>query len=269
MRLNVHGVSTSINEKQIISDINLEVKSGQFIGIIGPNGSGKSTLLKNIYRIIKPDCGKITLEDEDIFTLSAKKTAQKMAVVSQESALLFDFSIKEMVLMGRAPHKKMLEMDTAEDERIVEEALEKVSLTDYADRSFSTLSGGEKQRVMVARALAQQAKILILDEPTNHLDIHHQLQLMDLIKTLNITVIAALHDLNMASVYCDSIYVLQNGKIVTAGKSEEVLTESILRDVFRVNTNIITHPVTGKVHITFLSDTVQMNKWKEKPLVRV
>lgn len=151
----------------------------------------------------------------------------------------------------------MTEGDSFEDLRISQEALDKVDLGEYGERSISTLSGGEKQRVMVARALTQQAKILVLDEPTNHLDIHHQLQLMDLAKTLNITVIAALHDLNIASAYCDFIYVLNHGEIVISGKPEEVLTEKTLREVFRVNTDIIKHPITGKTHITFLTDLMQ------------
>ncbi|MBM4763595.1 heme ABC transporter ATP-binding protein [Bacillus sp. B15-48] len=268
MRIQVQDVSTSINEKRIISNIHLEARSGEFVGVIGPNGSGKSTLLKNIYRLNKPDCGKITLGDEDIYKLSAKKTAQKMAVVSQESQNSFDFSVKEIVLMGRAPHKRMIEIDTEEDLRITEESLNKVGLSNYSDRSITTLSGGEKQRVMVARALAQQAKVLVLDEPTNHLDIHHQLQLMDLVKTLDITVIAALHDLNIAATYCDRIYVLNRGEIVISGTPEEVLTEATLKEVFRVNTNIVQHPITGKTHITFLADSVSVRRYDEKELVK-
>lgn len=257
MQVDVESVSFSIQEKKIITDIYLQAKSGQFVGIIGPNGSGKSTLLKNIYRVNKPDCGKITLDNEEIYKISAKKTSQKMAVVSQESSSLFDFSVREIVLMGRTPHKKMMESDTMKDGNIAEEALHHVGLSNYGDRSITTLSGGEKQRVMVARALAQQAKVLVLDEPTNHLDVQHQLQLMDLIKTLNITIITALHDLNIASSYCDLIYVMRDGEIVTSGTPEEVLTEKILQEVFRVNTSIITHPITGKTHITFLSSTLQ------------
>lgn len=256
MGVMVEGVSASIRDKEIISAIHMQVKPGQFVGLIGPNGSGKSTLLKSIYRIHKPDCGIITLDHDNVYELSAKKTAQKMAVVSQESQHTFEFFVKEIVLMGRAPHKKMMDTETTEDMRIAEEALEKVGLECYGDRLISTLSGGEKQRVMVARALAQQAKYLILDEPTNHLDIHHQLQLMDLVKTLDITVIAALHDLNIASVYCDYIYVLDHGRLAVSGRPEEVLTETILKEIFRVKTNIIQHPITGKTHITFLSDVV-------------
>lgn len=269
MDITVEDVQVSIEEKKIISDIYMQVKPGHFVGLIGPNGSGKSTLLKSVYRLNKPDCGNITLDHENIYEISAKKTAQKMAVVSQESQLTFDFSVREIVLMGRAPHKKMMEMETSEDMDIVEEALEKVGLKGYEDRLIFTLSGGEKQRVMVARALAQQAKVLVLDEPTNHLDIRHQLQLMDLVRTLDVTVIAALHDLNIASVYCDYIYVLKQGRLAAEGRPEEVLTESILREVFEVNTHIIQHPITGKTHITFLSDAISTSKNDEKELVKL
>lgn len=253
MEVKVEGVSFSIQEKQIITDIYFRAKEGQTVGVIGPNGSGKSTLLKNIYRVHQPDVGKITLDNESIDKLSVKKTAQKMAVVSQESSGAFDFSVREVVLMGRAPHKKMLESDSENDGKIADEALEKVGLSEYGNRSITTLSGGERQRVMVARALTQQAKVLILDEPTNHLDIHHQLQLMDLVKTLDITVVTALHDLNIASNYCDWIYVMNEGEIVMSGTPEDVLTEKTLEKVFRVYTHIVTHPITNQTHITFLS----------------
>lgn len=253
MEVKAEALSYSISEKKIISDIYFQAKTGQKVGLIGPNGSGKSTLLKNIYRVYQPDLGKITIDDEPITNISSKKSAQKMAVVSQDSATLFDFSVREVVLMGRAPHKKLLEADNDSDEEIMQHALQKVGMSSYENRSIATLSGGEKQRVMLARALAQQAQILVLDEPTNHLDIHHQLQLMDLVRTLDVTIIAALHDLNIASSYCDIIYVMNKGEIFTYGTPEEVLTESLLQEVFRVHTSVTKHSITGKTHITFLS----------------
>lgn len=260
MQVDVENVSFNIEDKNIISDVFLQAKQGEFVGLIGPNGSGKSTFLKNIYRVHQPDIGKVFLNHEDIYQLTAKQTSKNMAVVSQESGGFFDFSIQEMVLMGRAPHKRLLEADTSKDFAIAEEALKKVGLEKYGDRSIATLSGGEKQRVMVARALTQQAKVLILDEPTNHLDVHHQLHLMDLVKSLNITVITALHDLNIAAAYCDKIYVLENGQIAKYGRPEEVLTEQTLQKIFRVNTSIIQHPETKKTHITFLSSTLNQSK---------
>jgi iron complex transport system ATP-binding protein len=254
--LSVDKLTASIHRSTIIQDICLHVDRREFIGIIGPNGSGKSTLLKTIYLILKPDSGVITLDGDNIQQISARRTAQKMAVVSQEAPILFEFSVQEIVYMGRSPHKRLLEGDTADDQRIVEDALTRVDMLRYKDRSFTSLSGGEKQRVMIARALAQQATFLVLDEPTNHLDIHHQLQIMDLVKVLDVTVIAALHDLNLAAAYCDRLYMLDDGKLVAMGTPAEVLTVQNLRDIFGVETDIMIHPITRKTHITFLTEWI-------------
>lgn len=253
MKVQTKDISFRIGNKEILKNASFLAKSGQFVGIIGPNGSGKSSLLKNIYRFYRPDSGKVFLNDQDIAELSVKKTAKNLAVLHQESATNFEFSVKEIVLMGRAPHKGLWESDTVKDEKIVQKALQKVGLWALQHRSITTLSGGEKQRVMLARALAQQAQVLILDEPTNHLDIHYQLQLMELIKTLENTVITALHDLNIAAQYCDQIYVMNQGKIQTNGTPEEVLTHTTLREIFHVNADIARHPKTQKLHITYLS----------------
>jgi iron complex transport system ATP-binding protein len=253
MKLAIEHVSCTIMETSIIQDISMHIKDGQFVGIIGPNGSGKSTLLKTASRILKPNAGVVRLDGQLLYELSPKIAAREMAVVSQETSLTFDFSVQEIVWMGRHPHKRIFQSDTDEDLRIVNEALERVGLQGYEERSFKSLSGGEKQRVLIARALAQQAKLIILDEPTNHLDIRHQLQLMELVKTLNVTVLAALHDLNLASVYCDYLYVIQHGQVVMSGTPENVLTKERVREVFGVETEIIIHPVTKKPHITFLA----------------
>ncbi|MEJ9280320.1 MULTISPECIES: heme ABC transporter ATP-binding protein [Ureibacillus] len=253
MKLAIEHVSCTIMETSIIQDISIHIKDGQFVGIIGPNGSGKSTLLKIASRILKPNAGAVRLDGQHLYELSPKKAAQEIAVVSQETSLTFDFSVQEIVLMGRNPHKRLFQSDTDEDLRIVNEALERVGMQGYEERSFMSLSGGEKQRVLIARALAQQAKLIILDEPTNHLDIRHQLQLMDLVKKLNVTVLAALHDLNLASNYCDYLYVIQNGQVVMSGTPESVLTKDRIREVFGVETEIIIHPLTKKPYITFLT----------------
>ncbi|MCS1383016.1 ABC transporter ATP-binding protein [Lysinibacillus sphaericus] len=253
MTLEAKEVSFSIHDQCILEKVSIQIKAKQFVGLIGPNGSGKSTLLKNMYRLLKPESGTVLLNEQDIFKQSSKIIAKKLAVVSQETPVLFDFQVKDLVSMGRTPHKKLFEMDNKEDFNIVKEALSQTGIAHLETRSFSSLSGGEKKRVMVARALAQQAQILILDEPTNHLDIHHQLQLMDLIQTLHLTVVAALHDLNMAAMYCDYIYVLQQGRIVQYGTPEEVLTPKLLDDVFGVCADIQTHPLTGKPYLTYLS----------------
>ncbi|MFC4770250.1 ABC transporter ATP-binding protein [Effusibacillus consociatus] len=254
MNLLVENISITIEKKNLLRNIGLQVETGEFIGLIGRNGSGKSTLLKSVYRIMKPDAGIISLDGEDIFRLSPRQTAQRMAVVRQEAPVEFDFTVREIVKMGRSPHKRLLQSDSTDDQDIVNDSLSRVGMRDLADQSYMTLSGGEKQRVLIARALAQQAKFLVLDEPTNHLDIRYQLQIMDLLKDLKITVLAALHDLNIAGVYCDRLYVIESGEIVTSGTPEEVLRPELLRNVFGVETEVIIHPITGKPHITFFSE---------------
>lgn len=253
MTLEAKHVSFSIQDQRILEEVSVQIKAKQLVGLIGPNGSGKSTLLKNMYRLLKPESGTVLLNEQDILKQSTRVIAKKLAAVSQETPVLFDFNVRDLVSMGRTPHKKLFEMDNKEDLTIVNEALAQTGIAHLETRSFSSLSGGEKKRVMVARALAQQAQVLILDEPTNHLDIQHQLQLMDLIQTLHLTVVAALHDLNMAAMYCDYIYVLQQGRIVHYGTPEEVLTPELLRDVFGVYADIQTHPLTGKPYLIYLS----------------
>ncbi|ASS73970.1 ABC transporter [Tumebacillus algifaecis] len=252
MSVKAENVSFRIGQSSIIRDITLQVSDKKFVGLIGPNGCGKSTLLKMIYRVLRPDTGTVYLDNEELYRMPARSVFQRMAVVSQESTHNFDFSVQEIVMMGRTPHKGMFQSDTVEDLDIVEQALSRVDMTEYAKRSFMSLSGGEKQRVLIARALAQQAEIIVLDEPTNHLDIRHQLQLMDLVKTLDITVLAALHDLNLASVYCDELYVVRDGSIVVSGPPEDVMTPELLREIFGVEAEVTIHHVTGKPHITFL-----------------
>ncbi|MGE7113513.1 heme ABC transporter ATP-binding protein [Lysinibacillus sp. NPDC047702] len=254
MTLEAKQVSYSIHDQRILHEVSIQIREKQFVGLIGPNGSGKSTLLKNMYRLLKPENGTVLLNEQDIFKQSSKTIARNLAVVSQETPVLFDFTVHDLVSMGRTPHKKLLELDQERDFQIVKDALNQTGIAHLEKRSFSSLSGGEKKRVMVARALAQQAQILILDEPTNHLDIQHQLQLMDLIQTLHLTVVAALHDLNIAAMYCDQIYVLQKGQIVCSGTPEEVLTPTLLQDVFGVYADIQTHPLTGKPYLTYVSE---------------
>lgn len=249
--LELKNIGFSINEKTILHNITCTVNEGKFIGIIGPNGSGKSTMLKVIYRHLKQTEGIVTLHEQEIWQIPPKKLAQQMAVVSQETPLLFDFTVKELVLMGRTPYKKWMSADKRQDFQIVEESMALADVAHLANRTLQQLSGGEKKRVMLARALAQKANILVLDEPTNHLDIEHQLQMMDLVKDLPITILAALHDLNLAAAYCDELLIMNNGTLYASGTPEQVLTEETLRHVFRVNVGISTNPYTNKLHLFF------------------
>lgn len=252
MKISTSGLNLSYGATQILKEITLNIENHEFVGILGPNGSGKSTLLKCMYRVLKPDTGAIFLDGESVQSIRVRDSAKKMAVVAQHNTYQFDFTVQEVVLMGRSPYKKTLERDHAADYEIVAQALKTVGMEALKERSFSTLSGGEQQRVILARALAQQTPCLILDEPTNHLDITHQLQLLQIIKNLNLTVVAAIHDLNIAAAYCNRIYVLEQGKIIAAGSPKQVLTTDFLQDHYQVNTEII-EDRKGKMHILFLS----------------
>ena len=250
MNISAKDIHLSYGAKEILKGVDIHSENGEFVGLIGPNGSGKSTLLKCIYRILKPNAGQVFLDEEELRAMSIKESARKMGVVAQHNYYNFEFTVREVVMMGRAPHKKALERDNAKDYEIVEEALKTVGMEGFAQRSFSTLSGGEQQRVILARALAQQTPCLILDEPTNHLDITHQLQLMRIVKNLSATVISAIHDLNIAAMFCDRIYALKEGRIIAQGTPREVLTEDFIRQVYQVDAEIAKDS-SGQMHILF------------------
>ena len=184
--------------------------------------------------------------------MSFKESALKMAVVGQENDVPFNFKVSEIVAMGRTPHKRLFDIDTPEDKKIVHHALEHVGMADMEKRNYLNLSGGEKQRVIIARAVAQESDFFVLDEPTNHLDISYQLQIFDFVRRLNVTVLSAIHDLNLAALYCDRLYVLKDGKVVLSGTPEEVLTAENIKEVYGVDCTTEIHPETGRVAITYL-----------------
>ena len=250
MNVKAEDIKLSYGAEAILKGVSMEAGNREFVGLIGPNGSGKSTLLKCVYRVLSPDKGAVFLDGKPLKDMNYKTSARSLGVVAQHNYYNFDFSVREVVLMGRAPHKKALERDNAKDYQIVEEALQRVQMEQFADRSFSTLSGGEQQRVILARALAQQTPCLILDEPTNHLDITHQLQLLKIVKKLDATVISAIHDLNIAAMFCDRIYVLKNGEIVAQGTPREVLTRELIREIYEVESDIV-EDSKGNMHILF------------------
>jgi iron complex transport system ATP-binding protein len=252
MRLAVEAVTWGVAGARIVREVSLSCAPGSMVGLIGPNGSGKSSLLRCIYRVLQPEAGRVQLDTEDVWRLTARQAALRIGVVLQEHSGEFEFSVWEMVFMGRTPHKALFERDTAEDERIVEDALRKVGMLDFAERSFLTLSGGEKQRVLVARALAQQTRFLVLDEPTNHLDIRYQLEMLDLVRGLGVTGIAAMHDLNLAALYCDRLYVLKAGALVASGPPQDVLTPELIKAVYGVRAEVAPHPRTGRPQMVFL-----------------
>ena len=250
MEIRAEGVQAVLGGSQILKGVDLLAGQKELVGVIGPNGSGKSTLLKCIYRVLKPSGGAVYLDGKDLEDYSVKQSARRVAVVAQHNYYNFDFTVQDVVLMGRAPHKRALERDNARDYQLVAQALETVGMAAFAGRSFSTLSGGEQQRVILARALAQDTPCLILDEPTNHLDIKYQLQLMDIVKGLDRTVIAAIHDLNIAAMYCDRLYAVRNGTVVKAGTLGEVLTRAFIREVYEVDAQVF-HDPEGQLHILY------------------
>ena len=248
--------------RQILQGIDLELRPKEFLGIIGPNGSGKSTFLKCVYRVQKPTAGKIYFNRKKLDEFSYRESALKLAVVAQHNFYNFDFSVLDVVLMGRSPHKKMMERDNAEDYKIARDALRVVGLEEFGERNFSTLSGGEQQRVILARALTQQTECLVLDEPTNHLDIKYQLEIMDIVKGLGVTVIAAVHDLNIAAMYCDRLIAISGGKVAGIGTPRELLTAEFIKKLYGVDSRVDIEESTGRMNIVYLP-----RHWKKETLL--
>ncbi|MDU1847306.1 ABC transporter ATP-binding protein [Niallia alba] len=244
MELVVNEIEARIGKKEIVKNISILVKKQQFVGLIGPNGCGKSTLLKSIYKSLIPHKGTVMLDDLNVLKVSQKKISQQLGVVGQFNEMNFDLTVHQMVMLGRTPHKKMLESDKQSDVEIVETALARTNLLEYKDRSYLSLSGGEKQRVILARTIAQQPKFMILDEPTNHLDIRYQIEILSCVKELKIGVLAALHDLEMAAHYCDYLYAIKNGEVYAHGTPTEVLTPETIEALYQIKCQTYLNPVT-------------------------
>lgn len=247
--LKVSNLNYSVDNVQILHDVSLDVRPGEFVGILGPNGSGKSTLLKNIYKVTKPQSGSITLGDKNLLTMSNREMARRLAVVGQEHEGSFDFLVEEVVLMGCQARKRLTEGFDAADRAAVQKALEKVELEHLSQRSYLSLSGGEKQRVLIARALVQDTPLMILDEPTNHLDIGSQIKTLNLLKNSGKTIVAALHDLSIAAKYCDRVFILQNGRNVVSGKPDEIITRPLIRQLYDIDASLFTHE--GELYLQY------------------
>ena len=252
MSLEVKTLDYEIRGKEILKDISLEIHTKEFVGLVGPNGCGKSTLLKNIYRTLRPKYNTVFIDGNDILKLSSRKMARELAVMAQENNMEFDFKVQDMVMFGRYSHTKFLQGDTSRDRDLCAEYLAEVGLEGYENRSYLSLSGGEKQRVLLARVLIQESRYIILDEPTNHLDISYQYQIMDILKKQEATVFSSVHDLNLAALYCDRILFMYQGKIVDDGTPEEVLTSENLWKYFQIRAQISRNPATGKLQIYYL-----------------
>ncbi|MEM7016756.1 MAG: ABC transporter ATP-binding protein [Pseudomonadota bacterium] len=233
MRIQVENVSKAIQGKPILSKISLSVDSGQSLALIGPNGSGKSTLLHVIAGLLSADAGQVNIGDDQINRLSARELAQRLGFVSQEASTTDAIIVHDAIKLGRTPWLSLLSPFGKKDAQIVEDAMREMAISDYRTKRFNALSGGEKQRVHIARVLAQKPQIFILDEPTNHLDIRHQIAIIDWIMQQKSTVVLALHDLNHAFA-CDRVALLDSGKLVAFGSPKEVLIPEIIEPVFQV-----------------------------------
>lgn len=235
----VESLTFQVDNELILDNVNFSVDKNSIVGIIGPNGSGKTTMMKHFYRAIHPNVRTIFIDGKDIHNFSFCESARKLSVMRQENPTDFRFSVLNMVLLGRSPYLKFFESFTETDKKLAIEALERVGMAKQVNKDYRILSGGEKQRVLIARSIVQQADILILDEPTNHLDVHYQWALMKMISELDKTVIAVFHDLNLASKFCHKLFVVEKGKMIFGGTPEEVLTENLLSKVFGIKAKII------------------------------
>ncbi|OPY89823.1 MAG: Hemin import ATP-binding protein HmuV [Syntrophus sp. PtaU1.Bin208] len=254
--LNLKNVSFRYDADWVLRNLSCSVGQGEFLGIIGPNGSGKTTLLRLSNGILSPGEGSVTLRGADIRKIPRKALARTMAFVAQDSPELFPFRVNECVLMGRAPHLGRLQFERERDFAIARQAMEATGTLPMASRNLADLSGGEKKRVHIARALAQEPQILLLDESTAHLDMKHTTAIFDLLKTLNrdqgLTVIVVTHDINTASLYCDRLLLLHRGSISAEGRPEEVITEANIREVYETRVTIDCNPGNGLPRISLL-----------------
>jgi len=256
--INVKNLTCGYQDKKILQDISFQVQEGEFVGIIGPNGAGKSTLLRALSRVIKPMEGNVFFEDIDIHKADAREIARKIAVVPQDSPIAFSFDVIEVVLMGRTPHIGRLQSESTQDLDISRRCMELTRSLELADRQIDQLSAGEKQRVIIARALAQQPKLLLLDEPTSHLDIGHKIQILNLIKKLNrqqnLTCLIVLHDLNLAAEYCQKLILLDEGKIHSTGTPGEILNYKTIEEVYDTVVVVKNNPISGKPYVFLVPD---------------
>lgn len=251
--LRVEGVSWAPTRKSpnLLMETSFHVPAGQTLGVVGPNGAGKTTLLRMIYGFNRPQTGQVLVGGAPLSRLPPRAAARKVAAVLQEQPSDFALTVREIVALGRVPHRSGFAPAGQRDETVIEAALDRMDLHGLARRHLSSLSGGERQRVMVARALAQEPQVLVLDEPTNHLDIRHQLEVLQLIRTLDLTIVTSLHDLNLAADVCDQILVLRKGRMMAFGAPADVLSEQLVSDTFMVQARLEELSLSRKSHFSY------------------
>lgn len=256
--LELDRVGFRYREDWVLREIGFSIERGDFLGILGPNGSGKTTLLRLVDGVLSPGEGRVLLHGRDVAGMKRRDIARVMAVVPQDQPLVFSFSVREIVLMGRSPHLGNLAFESARDLEIARTAMEETETASLAERNFNELSGGERQRVLIARALAQEPSLLLLDESTAFLDLRHQVAFMSLLRFLNrekgLTILAVTHDINLAALFCGKILLLKEGRIHALGPPKEVITETGIREVYRVRAAVDGHPGTGAPRVTVMPD---------------
>ncbi|GAA1742728.1 ABC transporter ATP-binding protein [Aeromicrobium alkaliterrae] len=244
--LSANGLECRRGRTTILAGVDLDVATGERVAIVGPNGAGKSTLLRVLAAIDAPHAGTVLLDGQPLSSMPARERARAIAIVSQQEVPPADLLVHELVSLGRVPHRSAWSTDSGDH---ASSALDRLGLRDFADRPVDRLSGGELRRVLVARALAQEAPLLVLDEPTNHLDLRHQHELLRTVRDLGLTVVAAIHDLGLAARYFDRVVVVHDGGIAAAGAADEILTPDLVHRVFGVRVTRVTHPETGEPHL--------------------
>lgn len=249
--IEIVDIDVSYGAKKILETITFHADTGEILGIIGPNGSGKTTLLKAMSRVVARDSGEILLDNRDLDALGYRELARQVAVVPQDLSIGFDYTVRDIVMMGRHPYIGRLASETLRDVEICDHAMHLANVAHLGGMSIHDISGGERQRVLIARALAQEPKILLLDEATSNLDVSHQVEILNIIRDLTgkITVVSVFHDLNLAAYYCDRLLLLKDRKVYATGTPEEVLTYENIREIFQMETLVRPHPLTGKPYV--------------------
>ena len=261
--IEVNSISFRYREEWVLQDVSFRVEKGEFVGVIGPNGSGKTTLLKMLYRLLSPQKGEILFELVPMRKMDRTDIAKRIAVVAQETHLLFPFSVLETVLMGRSPYLGQLMFESEKDLEIARKAMEWTEILSFSERPMDELSGGERKRVFIARALAQEPEVILLDEPTANMDIHHQMDFLDLILTLNqergLTILMASHDMTIASEFCDRLILLQGGRIYQTGTPDEVITKENIEKVYGCEVWVDQNPFSGMPRINLMKKGTEMS----------
>jgi iron complex transport system ATP-binding protein len=246
------GITWAVDGTAILDGLDLEARPREVLGVLGPNGAGKTSLLRILAGLRRPNRGTVTLDGVDLRLLPRREAARRLAIVEQSPEVHADITVGETVALGRTPHRGTFALLDRDDHSAIDRALDLTGMTTYRSRSWRTLSGGEQQRAQLARALAQEPAVIVLDEPTNHLDVRYQFEILTLLRDLGITVVTALHDLNLAARFCDRVAVIDGGRIAAAGTPEQVVTAELIRTVYSIEAVVEVSPHTRAPAVTYL-----------------